>query len=311
MKLEFRHLELLVAVEDTGDLAAAARRLDLSAQNAARQLDRIEEHLGHAVFERLPHRTVPTAAGLDDLAVAREALRAVADIAAVRPRRSALRLLHYRSPLPGVVQGLQAAHPGISTTLEVTLPEQAHRLVADGRADAFVGCVLPHVVWPSHPGLVANHILSDPTVVVLPRTHRLAGDPLVDLSALAGDDWITLPDPDTRYSVVQECRLVGGFEPTLAYEVMDDAAVRALLVDGLGVVLGSSVLPPDDGYVLRPYTGATPSRFVTVHDPRRTDAAVVRTIAELVRARFAGYGAGAGPRPPVHRRGAGGEDGRP
>ena len=90
----------------------------------------------------------------------------------------------------------------LGLTETVTLPEQAHRLVADGRADAFVGCVLPHVVWPSHPGLVAIHILSDPTVVVLPRTHRLAGDPLVDLSALAGD-FASDTDDDSDPPLVQ------------------------------------------------------------------------------------------------------------
>lgn len=291
MRLDFRHLEILVAVEDTGDKAAAGRRLGLTAQNLGRQLARIEEHLGHVVFEMQGERLVPTAAGLDDLTIARQALRAVEGIGPA-DRPTSMRLLYYRTPLPGIVQGLRDAHPHLSVSLEVASPVDGHRQVANGSADAFVGCLLPHVHWPSHPEVAETHVLSDPTRVLLPRGHRSAGAELIDLADLAGEDWVTEPDADARDSIVAECRIVGGFDAKIVYEVVDLLQMRSLVADGLGVAFVSSATPPDDGYVTAAYAGATPSQVTIAHARDRIRSEVVGTISDLLRARFARPGAG-------------------
>ncbi|WP_328453571.1 helix-turn-helix domain-containing protein [Amycolatopsis sp. NBC_00438] len=60
MRLEIRHLELVVEVAEAGSLRRAAARLHLSQPAVTTQLKRIEQFVGGALFIRSTDGVVPT-----------------------------------------------------------------------------------------------------------------------------------------------------------------------------------------------------------------------------------------------------------
>ena len=76
--LELRHLRSLLAIADTGKLAAAAERVHLTQSALSHQVRAIEEHHGVALFQRTSQGLRFTPAGERLLALAREVLPQVA-----------------------------------------------------------------------------------------------------------------------------------------------------------------------------------------------------------------------------------------
>ncbi|HXV94373.1 MAG TPA: LysR family transcriptional regulator [Pseudonocardia sp.] len=292
MRLEVRHLELLLAVEECSSISGAARALGVDQSQVTRQLRRVEERLGSPVFTRTPRGVTPTASGLRVLALARRALDVMHDIATVQDEnRSAdqpmLRVLYYGLPAITILDDLARKHPDLQIHFSATTPEDAYDQLRAGAADTFLGVWLPHVEWPSPGPLAAVEILADPTYVYMAVDHPAAAKRDLRLSDLTAEQWITGIDPDSWRMVSEECRLVGGFEPLLSHRVSDETAVSTLLSRGLGVALGSSVAARRAGVVGRPYHGSSPARWMQVYVPARVDRDVAATIAELFRTRYA------------------------
>ncbi len=73
-RLRFRHLSLLVALDDARNLHQAAADINVAQPSASRMLADIEEAFGFALFERHARGMVPTPLGIDTLAYARQSL---------------------------------------------------------------------------------------------------------------------------------------------------------------------------------------------------------------------------------------------
>ncbi len=299
MRLEYRHLEVLVAIDDAGSLSAAAKVLNTNQPHVSRQLRRIEEHLGLPVFRRAADGVSPTSAGMQVLTRARRALSAAGDFDKDPDQPAVLRILHSRIIASSFLRQIQIEHPGIRPELAVASAEEAFPKLQGGAADVYLGMQLPHSTWPSTTGLVVQRIVGDTLMLLLPSSHPLADRPVLDLADLSGDDWITTAMPDAQEMAIGECRTVGGFEPRLRLQVHDSAHMKALLRDGFGVTFASSAWAPDEGMVLRPYAGAASSHWTVVSAPGRTPPAVVATLAELLRERFAALSRHLDTDPPV------------
>jgi DNA-binding transcriptional LysR family regulator len=294
VRLEVRHLEVLLAIEECSSISGAARKLGIDQPHVTRQLRRIEQRLGVEVFVRTTRGVTPTAAGLRILALARRALGVIDELAA--PETSAapvahetLRVLYYGLPAITVLDDLDTHYPDLQVRFRTTTPREAYDLLRAGTADVFLGIRLPHVEWPGSGPLATVEILADPTYVYLAADHPLAARPELRLADLAGEDWITGVDPDSWTMVAQECRLVGGFDPQLRHRVGEESAIATLLSRGHGVVLGSSVAARRPGVVGRPYQGSSAARWMQVYAPGRVDRDLVNTVAGLLRSRYAAW----------------------
>lgn len=286
MRLEYRHLDLLVAIAEAGSLTAAAVTLGTNQPHVSRQLRRIEEHLGIPVFERTAEGVRPTAAGALVLDQVRKALSVAQQVDSGPTGGTVLRILHSRILASSFLRQLRIEHPDVVPELGFATAADAFARLASGGADVYIGVQLPHVAWPQVADLVVQRVVSDPLRVLLPSSHRLAACEMLELGALSQDDWITTAMPDARDMAIGECRAVGRFEPRLRYEVDDSGHLRMLIRDGLGVSFASSAWPPSIG-VMAPYLGASAGQWSVVSAPGRVDAAVMATLAELVGRRFA------------------------
>ncbi len=60
-RLQWRHLRLIHAIDEHGQLSVAAERLSITQPAASRMLAEVETMVGHQLFERTPKGMVPTA----------------------------------------------------------------------------------------------------------------------------------------------------------------------------------------------------------------------------------------------------------
>src|SRR6201987_6498732 len=73
-RLRFKHLALLVALDDARNVHQAADAINVAQPSASRMLGDIEEALGFLLFERNARGMQPTPLGVVTLAYARRAL---------------------------------------------------------------------------------------------------------------------------------------------------------------------------------------------------------------------------------------------
>ena len=113
-------------------------------------------------------------------------------------------------------------------------------------------------------GVQHHHLLEDPMYLVLPLDHPLARKRGVRLADLAGEPWIGgAPDCECNRMISQAC-LRFGFDPRIAFETDDYAAVQGFVAAGVGVSLiaelGLRTLRDD--IVVRPLGRDTPVRQI-------------------------------------------------
>lgn len=282
---------MLLAIDECGSIRGAARKLGMDQPHISRQLRRVEESLRLSVFVRSAGGVSLTPPGVRVLALARRALDVIDEITvpAVEDLGTAavdlLRVLYCGVPAFTVLDDLAVEYPDLRAEFGSTTPAAAVEELRAGRADVFLGTRLPHVQWPGTDGVAAVSVLADPTHVHLSAGHPLAAAPELRLSDLAGERWIVGTDDDSRTATTEECRLVGGFEPLLTHRVDDESTVCALLAQGRGIMLGSSVAANGPGTVGRPYRGASPAHWMQVYEPGRLGRELAATVSELLRDR--------------------------
>lgn len=201
-KLEFRHLQMLVALNETRSVSKVATELNISQPAVSKSLHALEAELGLVLFTRTIRGVEPTPHGETLIRHAREILvemdqveGEIDDIQQGRVTRLALGALPAAAltMVPSFVARLESSSVAVSLsvhegTMDVLLP----RLRAD-ELDLLVGN-LPHRSLDSD---LANEFLyEDPLVCVVRAGHPLADETQLDWRHL--QQWpLLLPPPGT------------------------------------------------------------------------------------------------------------------
>ena len=207
--IEVRHLRSLLAIEQSGKLAAASALVHLSASALSHQIRALEEHFGLALFERSPRQGLRfTPAGKRLLALAHDVAGAVGeaerDLARLQgdvrgELRIALECHTCFDWLMPVMTEFRRRWPEVEVDLVAGFHPEPLALIREGRADLVVGsrprAVRPYKVWP----LFRFEIL-----VVLANDHSLSGRRRVLAQDLAGETLITYPVPEVRIDLIRE-----------------------------------------------------------------------------------------------------------
>lgn len=264
MELELRHLRVLVSVADHGSVTKAAVALGVSQPSLSAQLLRIERLFGVPLFERSHNGVVPTGQGRIVLAKARLVLADVAELRALNVRRDdlsqpvELRMGGMPGPLlPAAIHQLTRLHDRSELTVRAHTDSSSKallRMVQAGQLDAaFVSDIVGYEA--ATPDGVRRTVLvpAEPVFVGLSEDHPLAGEQVIELGDLAGEQWLVDPNDDlggTAY-LLQACR-AAGFEPKINNEVSDGATARAFVSGGQYVALFQAIAPEGFGVVVRP-----------------------------------------------------------
>ncbi|MEV6156118.1 LysR family transcriptional regulator [Nonomuraea sp. NPDC052129] len=221
----------------------AAVRLGVAQPPLSQQIRRLEERVGHPLFERRAGGVVLTSAGHELLPAARRALGEIADGLEAARRVGGGEAGRIRvgfaaslalTILPGMLRAYRDRYPGVE--MEITEMTTAPQVAALLERSIDVGLLREP---PDDPGLAAEVVLSEEFVVVLPVGHVLASRRVVPVAALAEEPFVLLnrdAGPTVHDRIVGLCRSVG-FEPRIGQYAVEWATVSALVEAGLGVSL--------------------------------------------------------------------------
>ncbi len=187
---DLESLDDLLAVAETGHFGKAARMRHVSVATLSRRLAKLERQFGRTLVIRGPGGTEGlTAAGIDLVARARPLLREASRLLMARPAGGrGVRLGvcgvasdHMSARDWEVFVAALTAATGISVRLVDVPFENCDDVVSDDGCDLIVQQVEPNVAG------VTEQVLTDAgRIVVMPRSHALAGQAAVSVSDIEG-----------------------------------------------------------------------------------------------------------------------------
>ncbi|MFJ1896889.1 MULTISPECIES: LysR family transcriptional regulator [unclassified Streptomyces] len=269
-------LRLLVAVARTGSFTKAAVQLNYTQSAVSRRIAALEQQAGGPLFERLPRgvRLNPLGRTLHRHAV--EVLdrlsRAARELAVLNAGNGGL--LHTGafataniSLVPAALRALQLAKPDVEVIAVEGWTDTLMERLGEGALDLAVVSDYPSGL-PSATGVTTTVLCEDELFVALPRTHRLAGVPTVDLRELQDEAWLHSAYGDRPTMLADACARAG-FTPRKIIRIAEWTGKFGYAAAGLGVALVPSLAAravPDE-LVLRPLTDPALRRTVHVALP--------------------------------------------
>jgi DNA-binding transcriptional LysR family regulator len=236
--MDTRFVETFLMAVDSGSIAEAARRLNVTAAAAAKRIRALESEVG-AVLVRRSGRTIrPTEAGAAIVSRARSFLSEARDfksLAAINRPSGQLHLGAFQSALTGLLPNILAlmekAYPQIDVRITRGTSTQLYRRMLDGDLDAAIITRPPFAI----PKSCDWQLLREEPLILLTqapapsrRPHAvLASEPFIRLNR--GTSW--------------EGRLIDGYlrkhgiRPRERFEIDSIEAIAVMVDRGLGVSL--------------------------------------------------------------------------
>jgi DNA-binding transcriptional LysR family regulator len=272
--LDVKRLRVLREVARQGSFSGAAEALAYTQSAISQQIAALEREAGTQLVERSARGVRLTEAGealvghadaiLARLQGAERELEAIAGL-----RGGRLRVVAFPSSgasiKPMAVAEFRRRHPGVELLLEPREPDQALAALKAGEADVAV-TLEPAFAPIDDEAIQTCHILDDPMFVALPADHPLARKTRLQLEDLAGESWIQgTPQatcPDTR--IFMRACSAAGFDPRIAFQSDDYAAIQGFIATGVGVALipDLALTTPRDDIAIRELAGVAPHRRV-------------------------------------------------
>jgi DNA-binding transcriptional LysR family regulator len=242
--LDLRRLRLLSELARRGTIAEVATVMGYSPSAVSQSLAQLEREAGVTLLERDGRRVRLTAAARRLVAHTERVLgeldAAEAELAAEHGAvRGDLVIGAFPSAAASLaipaVRRLRDRHPELSCAIHEHEPEDGISLLRSGELDLLVSESYDDIPTAPVGGLEQHLLLSEPLLLVLPRSRRVR-EP-VDLATMRDAAWIG-GLLGTQYASVLErmCR-AAGFTPRIAHRA-DDAGLHHRLVEaGVGVGL--------------------------------------------------------------------------
>jgi len=240
--LDIKRLQILLAIVEEGSVTSAAAALGYTPSAISQQLLRLEREAGQPLLDRHARGMTPTDAGLMLATHARKVLRQLAaaesdlaDIAGVR--RGSVTLGTFptvgSSFLPLAVRRYRELFPNITLTISSGREDHLVRMLEEGK-------VAMSFLWDyewqrvDNEDLVLTELFTDPTVLLVGSTHRLARRRTVRMADLAAEPWIIRAGGHPVVEVLQRSAVAAGFTPTIAFQANDYQEAQAMVSVGLG-----------------------------------------------------------------------------
>lgn len=280
--LHWDDLRLIGAIAEAGSLSGAARTLGVSHATVFRRLERIEQRLGVALFERHRDGYRPTAAGAEAAEVAEWVGPQIEDLERrvvgrdLRPAGT-VRITTTDALLVGIFSPIfaefRAAYPDIA--LEVVVPSQVFSL---SRREADIA-IRPSATPPE--SLVGRRLAVVQQAIYAARDRAPAAG--ANLRAL---DWVG-PDETMGYQALERWMAAQGLDTACCYRTDSTNGLFAAVRDGIGLaVLPCYLGEPATGLVRvgEPLPALALDLWLLTHPDLRTTARV-RAVLDFVAAR--------------------------
>jgi DNA-binding transcriptional LysR family regulator len=242
VSVELRQLEYLAVVARHGQFTRASRELNVVQPAVSQQIKRLEEELGHSLFNRSTRRVELTEAG--ELLLAR-AHRVLAEVESARQELDELSgllrgridvgaLPVSRLDIAGLLLGFRELHPAIGIHLhEQSLAVMLPMLRSD-ELDLCFGLTDPE----SHGGDIAGRTLfHEPLLAAVSHDHPLAGKRSIRLAEIADEPLIRFRTGSALQTAIDAEFDRVGATAAWAFESFELETVRSLASRGLGIAL--------------------------------------------------------------------------
>lgn len=262
--MEFRQLQLFVAVAEELHFGRAAARVGMAQPPLSQQIRKLEAELGAPLLTRTSRRVALTPAGRCLLDEARALLHRRSDVVGAVRRASlgltgSLRVGFAASSafgvLPAIVLRFRGEFPEVKLELDDRETLQVGAALTTGELDLAI-VRAPY----QHPGVTVERLLRERFVLALPARHPRARQKRVALASLASAPFVLFPRraaPGLHDLVTSMC-LAAGFSPQIVQEASSWPSVIGLVEAGLGLTIApasAQALRPG-GVVFRPLSGA-------------------------------------------------------
>ena len=238
--LEVRHLRLIAAVVDQGNLTNASQRLHLTQSALSHQLIELEQRIGTPLFHRTGKRMSLTEAGQRVLATARRVLEEISETEQelrlfATDRRGTIRLTtqcytvyHW---LPAVMKKFAVQYPGVQIRIEVDATEAPFEALLDGRLDvAFVTADKADRTIELEP------LFEDELKLIVAPDHPFRGRAYVTAADIASETLLTYSE--LRGNLVCDRLLTpAGLAPKKHLQVRLTEAIIELVKAGMGIAV--------------------------------------------------------------------------
>jgi DNA-binding transcriptional LysR family regulator len=283
-----RDIEIFRAVMQNRTLSAAAEVLHVSQPALSKALRHCEDRLGFLLFQRVAGRLIPTAEAQTLLP---EAERLYQELQAFQGfardlggHRGGLLRLGASSSLaislvPAAMAALRRERRSARLTAHLLPLRELGEALLARRLD--VGLALTPI---SQPGLETTVLGSVPCIVLLPQEHRLAAEPVLRPSLLAGEAEVGFAGwQDFGHSLdLAFCQ--EGVERVLAVEVGTTVGAVAMVQEGVGYAIVDGLaqwrLPP--GVVARPFLPEVRREVVMVRSQSVGTSALLDRLGEIL-----------------------------
>ncbi|MFG6461921.1 LysR family transcriptional regulator [Roseateles sp. DXS20W] len=277
MDIQHRHIEVFRAVMTAGSVTAAAALLHTSQPTLSRDLARLEQLLGYALFDRERGRLRATArarALFDEVERSFQGLGRVIERAQALGRDDGAELTVLSLPalshalLPGALAALLATHAGARVDITPAEPPLLDAWMSEQRFD--LG--LAEQATPL-PGVRVEPVLEADEVAVLPAGHALASRGRLALQDFEAQDFISLASDDPYRREIDARFDAAGIARRLRVQTHSAVAVCELVRAGLGVAIVNPLTATacaGEGLVVLPLAVAIPYRvsaLIPLHRP--------------------------------------------
>ncbi|MCK9509681.1 MAG: LysR family transcriptional regulator [Pigmentiphaga sp.] len=238
-RLERIHLIILREIERRGSLTAAAQALHLTQSALSHTIRKLEEAVGTPLWQRDGRGLRLTQAG--------EYLQGVAQRLLPQLEHAETRLRQYADGGRGGLRIGMECHPCHQWLLPLVAPYLAQWPSVDvdvrrrfqfGGIGALIGHEIDLLVTPDplfERGLCFEPVFDYEQVLVVPATHRLAGQAWAEPAQLADETLLTYPVALDRLDIYTAFLLPAGVRPWRHQEVEDTDIMLELVAAGRGV----------------------------------------------------------------------------
>ena len=239
--LTHRQLSLFRAIMLHGSVSRAAQASTTSQPTLSRELARLEQVLGFALFDRVRGRLRPTVRAM---ALMQEVERSFVGLEQIAARAQELRLqttgpmrlaclpalAHSLAPL--VLRHLETLHPGVQVSIHPLESPWLEQAMGEQRFDAAL-CETTQ----SPLGTELQELLVVNEVAVLPAGHALCRKKILRPKDFEGERFISLAPGDLYRDAIDQMFSAAQVQRVLAIETASAVAVCAMVRHGLGVAI--------------------------------------------------------------------------
>ncbi|MFY0601148.1 MAG: LysR family transcriptional regulator [Cyclobacteriaceae bacterium] len=237
--MELRHLKLLEAVAEEGNLTKVVDRLHVSSSALSHQLREIERELGLPLFHRVNKRLILTDAGRVLLKSAKSVLReldkAELDLrhlkegssGEIRISTECYTCYHW---LPGVAKSFSETYPNVDISIHPEYTDSTVAPLLSGKVDAVI------TSYPEdNPAIEYRELFRDEQLAVVAEDHPWAKKSHVDPEDFISENVIIYCGPLETVSLFSQLLIPKGISPKKVTELQLTEAQIEMVKAGFGV----------------------------------------------------------------------------